>query len=127
MERLARQSARLSRASENARPRAQSAKRIQAMNEFEHRWKMGLEAARLAAAAQSDEAPLGFATRVIAHWQAQPEPPLALLWQRLALRVLGAMALVLLTLAAYGAFSLEGDAPLHPPVENAVADEVWFL
>ena len=97
------------------------------MNDFEHRWQMGVEAARRAETAQSEEAPLGFATRVIARWQAHPEPSLALLWQRLALRVLGAMALVLLTLAAYGALSMDSDAPLQPPVENAVADSFWFL
>jgi hypothetical protein len=97
------------------------------MNEFEQRWKMGLEAARLAAPSESDEEPLGFATRVVAHWQAHPEPSLALLWQRLALRILGAMAVILISLAAYDAFSLDSDAPLHPPVENAVGDAFWFL
>jgi hypothetical protein len=98
------------------------------MNEFEERWQKGLAAVRRApAAAPSEEAPLGFATRVVAHWQSHPEPALALLWQRLALRVLGAMALVLLSLAAYDALSMGGDAPLPPPVENAVADSAWLL
>lgn len=97
------------------------------MNEFDHRWQLGLEAARRAAAPLSEEAPLGFATRVVAQWQAHPEPPLAQLWQRLALRVLGAMALVLLTLATYDALSMGNDTPLQPPVENAVADSAWLL
>ena len=98
------------------------------MNEFDHRWQIGLKAARRAASAPSDEdAPLGFATRVVAQWQAHPEPSLALLWQRLALRVLGAMALILLTLAAYDALSMASDTSLQPPVENAVADSAWLL
>jgi hypothetical protein len=98
------------------------------MNDFENRWKMGAEAARRAGpSVPSEEALLGFATRVVARWQAQPEISLPALWQWLALRVLGVMALILLTLAAYGALSLSGDAPLQPPVENAVGDSLWLL
>ena len=99
------------------------------MNQFEERWKKGVNAARLAASTSevpSDEAPLGFATRVVAHWQAHPEPSLSVLWQRLALRVLGAMALILISLAAYDALSMGSDS-LPPPVENAVADSAWLL
>jgi hypothetical protein len=97
------------------------------MNEFEHRWQKGVEAARRIGDAPSDEAPLGFATRVVAHWQSPSEPPLTLLWQRLAWRVLGAMALILLTIAAYDALSIGSDSPVQPPVENAVADSAWLL
>lgn len=98
------------------------------MNEFEERWKQGVKAARSAAPASqpSDEAPFGFATRVVAHWQAHPEPPVSVLWQRIALRVLGAMALILISLAAYDAISMNNDS-LQPPVENAVADSAWLL
>ena len=101
------------------------------MNEFEERWKQGVKTARGAEPAStpapaSDEAPFGFATRVVAQWQAHPEPPMSLLWQRLALRVLGAMALILISLAAYDAFSMGNDS-LQPPVENAVADSAWLL
>jgi hypothetical protein len=98
------------------------------MNDFERRWEMGLRAARLAASpVPCEDAPLGFATRVVAQWRAHPEPSLTVLWQRFALRVLGVMALILLTLAAYGALSSIGEAPLQPPVENAVADSFWLL
>ena len=97
------------------------------MNEFEERWKQGVKAARFAASeTQSDAAPFGFATRVVAHWQAHPEPPVSVLWQHLALRVLGAMALILISLAAYDALSMGNDS-LQPPVENAVADSAWLL
>ena len=97
------------------------------MNEFEHRWKSGVEAARRTAPALSEEAPFGFATHVVAQWQADPEPSLVVLWQQLALRVLGAMVLVLLGVAAYGALSSDGESSLKPPVENAVADSFWLL
>ncbi len=97
------------------------------MNDFESRWKMGLAAARQASPAPSADAPLGFATRVVALWQAHPEPSLAMLWQWLALRVLGVMTLILLTLAAYGALSSTSEASLEPPVENAVGDSLWLL
>jgi uncharacterized membrane protein (Fun14 family) len=63
---------------------------------------------------------------VVAHWQAHPEPPVSVLWQRIALRVLGAMALILISLAAYDALSMGNDS-LQPPVENAVADSAWLL
>ena len=97
------------------------------MNEFERRWKLGINAARRARPSLPDEAPFGFAARVVAHWQARPEPPLAALWQALALRVLGAMALVLLGLAALGAISSSEDEFFHPSIENAVADSFWLL
>lgn len=99
------------------------------MNEFENRWQQGVAAVRRAAGEFDDAAPLGFATRVVAQWQAMAsaELPLSLLWQRLALRVLGAMALIFLTLAAYEALFPDKDAPLQPHVENAVADSFWLL
>jgi hypothetical protein len=96
------------------------------MNEFEDRWMQGVKAARQATPAASDEAPFGFATRVIAQWQSQPEPSLNLLWQGIALRVLGAMAIILLSLAAYDALSM-GDSSVQPPVENAVGDSLGIL
>lgn len=97
------------------------------MNEFEHRWRMGVKSAQSAQPVQGDEAPFGFAARVVARWPLNEETSLTLLWQGLALRVLGVMALILLSLAAYGAVSSTGDAPLQPPVENAVADSFWLL
>jgi hypothetical protein len=97
------------------------------MNEFERRWQIGARAARADAPSLSNDAPFGFATRVVAQWLAHPEPSLIALWQRLSLRVLGVVALIFLGLAAYGALTVNGENPLQPPVENAVADSVWFL
>jgi hypothetical protein len=97
------------------------------MNEFERRWKLGTRIARTDAPIVSDAAPFGFATRVVAEWQAHPEPSLIALWQRLSLRVLGVMVLIFLALVAYGAFTVSGDNSIEPPVENAVADSFWLL
>ena len=88
---------------------------------------MGARAARAGAPDLSNAAPFGFATRVVAQWQKNPEPSLITLWQRLSLRVLGVMTLILISLAAYGALTVNGDNSIEPPVENAVADSVWFL
>ena len=97
------------------------------MNEFERRWKLGAEAARRGRPPLSDEAPFGFAARVVARWQAQPEPSLAVLWQRVALRVLGTMTLVLLILVTYGTISARNDEWARPEIENAVADSLSLL
>jgi hypothetical protein len=97
------------------------------MNEFERRWQLGARAGREGAPELSEEAPFGFATRVVAEWQAHPEPSLIMLWQRLSLRILGVMALILIGLATYGALTTNGDNSLEPPVENAVADSFWML
>ena len=96
-------------------------------NEFERRWKSGIKAACRATPPQPEGARFGFASRVVAQWQTLPEPSISMLWQQLALRVLGAMALILVVVAAFGALSENGESPLHPPVENAVADSLWLL
>jgi hypothetical protein len=97
------------------------------MNEFERRWKLGTAAARHGQPALSDEAPFGFAARVVARWQAQPEPSFAALWQALAWRVLGTMTLVLLILVTYGAISSPHDEWARPEIEDTVADSLVLL
>jgi hypothetical protein len=97
------------------------------MNEFERRWQLGARAARADAPNLTNDAPFGFAARVVAQWQAHSELSLIALWQRLSLRVLAVMALIFLGLATYGALTANGENSLEPPVENAVADSVWFL
>lgn len=97
------------------------------MNEFERRWKLGAEAARGSGDAPPAEAPFGFASRVVAHWQAQPEPSLAALWQSLALRALGAVTLALLILVTYGTVSSSREEFVRPEIESAVADSLTLL
>lgn len=97
------------------------------MNEFDRRWKLGAEAARRAAAALPDEAPFGFATRVVAHWRAAGAPPLATLWQQFSLRVLGGVALAaVLIAAAHLAFGTDGDS-FTPDVASTVSEMFWML
>ena len=54
-------------------------------------------------------------------------PSLAALWQCVALRVLGTMALVLLILVTYGTISSRNDEWVRPEIENAVADSLSLL
>jgi hypothetical protein len=97
------------------------------MNTFDHRWKVAVAAARRGSA--STAAPFGFAARVLAHCQggACEEIALLALWQWLAFRVLAALTLLLLLLIAYDALTFSGPSLLHPQIENAVPDAVFFL
>ncbi len=101
------------------------------MNEFERRWKIGAAAGRRARPAESAEAPLGFATRVVAHWQSQPAPSLLSLWQWHAWRVLKVVVVLLIaTLAVDAAVELaEPSAPplVAPAVEETVTDAISML
>ena len=71
--------------------------------------------------------PFGFATRMVARWRALPTPPLTALWQALALRVLGAVLLVLVALAALDfSDAREGDS-WRPAISDTVGDYFWML
>ncbi len=97
------------------------------MNEFDLRWKLGAEAARRAAAALPEDAPFGFATRVVAHWRAAGAPPLATLWQQFSLRVLGGVALAAALVAAvHLAFAADADS-FTPDVAGTVSELFWML
>jgi hypothetical protein len=96
------------------------------MNEFERRWKIGAATARGTAGESPVEAPFGFATRVVARWQAAPAPSFAALWQRLAWRALGGVALAFAAMLAIdGAFSAPDD-PFAPEVGDTVAELFWL-
>lgn len=97
------------------------------MNEFERRWKLGAEVVRGGDNEPPAEAPFGFAARVVAHWQTQPAPTLAALWQSLALRALGTVTLVLVILVTYGTFSSSHKEFARPEIESAVADSLTLL
>jgi hypothetical protein len=101
------------------------------MNEFERRWTRGAAAAHRTAPEESTDAPLGFATRVVAQWQAQPAPSLLALWQWHASRVLKVvLVLMFVALAINMAAEIsESSAPpfAPPAVEDTVADSVSIL
>jgi hypothetical protein len=94
---------------------------------FDERWKIAAAAAQRATKETSMEMPFGFATRVVAHWPAQAAPSVAWLWQKLALRVLGAVLLVLVTLAALE-FTDNGDRESwRPEISDTVGESFWML
>ena len=93
------------------------------MNEFERRWK--LAAAHSAEKARADDAPFGFATRVVAKWRAQPSP--ATVWQRLALRFCTALAIVVAVLASLQSLTANDVDGFRPEIETAVDELFWAL
>jgi hypothetical protein len=101
------------------------------MNEFERRWTQGAAAARRATPAESTDAPLGFATRVVAQWQSQPAPSLLSLWQWHASRVLKVVLVLMfvaLAINTVAEITETSPPPFGPPaVEDTVADSVSIL
>jgi hypothetical protein len=101
------------------------------MNEFERKWQEGAAAARRATPEESPEAPLGFATRVVAQWRSRAAPSLLSLWQGQAWRTLK-VAVALLVLAFLFSAAAEMDEPSTPPlaapaVEETVTDAISML
>lgn len=96
------------------------------MNEFERRWKLATDAARRAADDRPLEAPPGFATRVVAHWQSAPATSLTQLWQQLAWRVFGGVAAALLAVVALDVATSPPADPLRPEVGATVGEMFWL-
>ncbi len=98
------------------------------MNEFDRRWKLAAAAQRGADATESEDVPFGFATRVVAQWRSGGgELPLAVIWQRLAWRVLGGVATALaLVIAMHVTLDTDGDA-LAPDVADTIPELFWLL
>lgn len=96
------------------------------MNEFERRWKLAAAAAQRAPDDRETGAPYGFATRAVARWQASPSPSLMAIWQRLAWRVLGGVAMVLAAMLAVETAVSPQDDPLTPAVGDTVSELLWL-
>ena len=96
------------------------------MNEFERRWKLGAAAARRATEESETPAPYGFATRVVSRLPAVPAPSLHQVWQRLAWRVLGGVAVALAAMLAIDVALSPQDDPLTPEVGNTVSEVFWL-
>ena len=94
---------------------------------FYERWNIAAAAARRATKKSPVEMPFGFATRVVARWQEQPVASLASLWQKLALRVLGAVLLVLVTLAALDFTDNRDRDSWRPEISDTVGESFWML
>ena len=97
------------------------------MKNFDERWKIAAAAARRATPETPAEMPLGFATRVVAQWRAQPASSLAWLWQKLALRALGAVLLVLVMLAALNFTDKTDRDGWRPEISDTVGESFWML
>lgn len=95
------------------------------MNEFEPRWKLAAEAQRDLADPVGG-APFGFATRVVAQWRSAPAPSLAVLWQRLAWRALGGIAMALAAMLAIDTALSSQDDPLTANVGDTVSEMFWL-
>ena len=95
------------------------------MNEFERRWKIAAAAQR-ADSEPEQQIPFGFATRVVARWKAAPAPTLNQVWQRLAWRVLGGVAVALAAMLAIDVALSPQDDPLTPEVGNTVSEVFWL-
>lgn len=99
------------------------------MSEFEKRWETGAEAARNALPKQDDTIPFGFATRVVAQWQAERKSatPRLLLWDILSRRALAGLAIALVITAVL-IWPTEGQSGLtQPALEDAVPESIFSL
>ena len=98
------------------------------MKLFDRKWQIGAAQARQAPPPPMGEIPFGFATRVVAEWQARPRAvsPDAV-WERFSLRALVCASVLLLISLAWSS-SLSGDGQtLKPSLEHTVADLFWML
>ncbi len=95
------------------------------MNEFESRWKLGAAAARSVEPGRDEAAPFGFATRIAAQRPKGVSP--ATVWQRFAVRLCAALAIVVAALASLHALTANDGDALRPDIEKAVDDIFWVL
>ena len=93
---------------------------------FDERWKIAAAAAQRANKENPVAMPFGFATRVVARWPAQPVS-MVWLWQKLALRVLGAVLIVLVTLAALDFTDNRDRDSWRPEISDTVGESFWML
>lgn len=96
------------------------------MKDFDARWRACAARARQAAPGDED-APFGFAARVVA-LGCQPQKPAAdATWERLAMRLLAGTVGLLVICALLEMPHLCNRHPLEPGIENTVAELVWSL
>ena len=96
------------------------------MKRFEDNWR-ALAAHAREAAPRDVEAPLGFATRVVARAWAREAPAADLVWNRIVPRFLAGALAILFICTALEWRHLGGGHPLAPGIENSVAKIVWTL
>jgi hypothetical protein len=96
------------------------------MSNFDQQWQRCVARARQSPP-RDEAAPFGLATRVLAGGRAAADPPLERAWERLALRWLTGVVAGLAVCAVLELPHLRDAQPLHPGVENTVAQILWQL
>ena len=96
------------------------------MKNFDTRWQACAARARQATP-RDEEAPFGFAARVVAQGLRPQSPAPDAAWERLAMRLLAGTVGLLVVCAVLEMPHLRNQQPLDPGVENTVAQLVWSL
>ena len=96
------------------------------MKNFDHRWKRLARRSR-AAGSRDEQAPLGFASRVVARSFQPTKPSIDFTWDRLLTRFLLRATLLLALCAALEWQDRRDARSLDPGIEDAVAQLVWKL
>lgn len=96
------------------------------MKNFDRRWKLLARRSRQAGS-RDEQAPLGFASRVVAQTFHPTKPSLDFTWDRLMTRFLLGATGVLALCAALEWQDRRDVQPLDPGIENTVAQLVWKL
>jgi len=97
-------------------------------DEFEHRWKVAAAAGRSADADPEPSVPFGFTARVLALSRERGAgPSLTALWQKLAGRTLGGLAIALAIIVAVELWPDTASTPLRPMVEQSVEEQIFWL
>ena len=97
-------------------------------DEFLHRWKLAVAAARSAAVEPEPTVPFGFAARVLALSREQAAGlALASLWQLFDYRTLGGLVLASAIIAAVELSRGVPAASLQPMVEQSVEEQIFWL
>jgi hypothetical protein len=96
------------------------------MKNFDARWQACAARARQATP-RDEEAPFGFAARVVARGLRPQSPAPDSAWERLAMRLLAGAVGLLVICAVLEMPHLRNTQPLEPGVENTVAQLVWSL
>ena len=96
------------------------------MKNFDTRWQACAARARQATP-RDEQAPFGFAARVVARGLQQQSPAQNAAWERLAMPLLVGAVGLLVICAVLEMPHLRNTQPLDPGVEDTVAQLVWSL
>lgn len=96
------------------------------MKNFDQRWRRAVDEARHATVPE-ESAPYGFAQRIVARARSQERQDMSYLSERVVVRWIVGMTVVLLFCVAAEYRHLRGPTTLQTGIENTVAQLVWSL